>query len=62
MPTSSSVDPSPLRNRPPKMKRAHVFLPAQLDARIREVSQEKGVTFGEIVRRALEDFIVKSAA
>jgi len=46
----------------PRMKRAHIFLPAQLNDRVHAVSESKGVTFGEVVRRALEDFVAKSAA
>jgi metal-responsive CopG/Arc/MetJ family transcriptional regulator len=42
------------------MRRAHVFLPDQMNDTVHAISESRGVSFGEVVRRALEDFIVKT--
>ena len=42
------------------MKRLHVFLPPQLHDNMRAIAADKGVTFGEVLRRAAEDYVSKA--
>jgi metal-responsive CopG/Arc/MetJ family transcriptional regulator len=38
------------------MKRTQVFLPDQLIKKLEKMSAKKGISKGEIIRRALEEF------
>ncbi len=41
------------------MKRTQVFLPDQLIRKLEKTKEEKGLSKGEIIRRALESFFKK---
>ena len=39
------------------MKRTQVFLPEQIIEKLDKISREKGISKGEIIRRALEEYL-----
>ena len=39
------------------MKRTQVFLPEQIVDKLDKISKEKGISKGEIIRRALEEYL-----
>lgn len=41
------------------MKRTQVFLPEQMLEELKKISQQKGVSKGEIIRRAIEKYLEK---
>ena len=43
------------------MKRTQVFLPEQTIEKLEKMAKEKGISKGEIIRRALEEFFKKEA-
>ena len=43
------------------MKRTQVFLPDQLIEKLEQQAEEKGISKGEIIRRALEEYFEKEA-
>ena len=43
------------------MKRTQVFLPDQLIEKLEKEAKKKGISKGEIIRRALEEFFKKEA-
>lgn len=42
-----------------KMKRTQVFLPEQLIYKLEQLADKKGVSKGEIIRRALEEYVAQ---
>jgi hypothetical protein len=44
----------------PQMERKHFYLPPQLLVRLKAFSEKRGVTAGEIVRQALEEYLKKN--
>lgn len=44
-----------------KMKRTQVFLPDPLIIKLEQMAAKKGISKGEIIRRALEEFFKKEA-
>jgi predicted DNA-binding protein len=42
------------------MERKHFYLPPQLLVRLKAFSEKRGVTAGEIVRQALEEYLKKN--
>lgn len=43
------------------MKRTQVFLPEQLIEKLEQMAAKKGISKGEIIRRALEEYFKKEA-
>jgi metal-responsive CopG/Arc/MetJ family transcriptional regulator len=43
------------------MKRTQVFLPEQLIDKLEQLADKKGISKGEIIRRALEEYFEKEA-
>ena len=43
------------------MKRTQVFLPEQLIEKLEQLAAKKGVSKGELIRRALEKYLEKEA-
>ena len=41
------------------MKRTQVFLPEQIIDKLDEISKEKDISKGEIIRRALENYLAE---
>lgn len=41
------------------MKRTQIFIPDPIMKKLNEISKEKGISKGEIIRRAIEEYLKK---
>jgi len=41
------------------MHRTNIYLPEQMVEKLRKIAKEKGVTFSEIIRRGIDDWLDK---